>query len=73
MNIESNLNPRNYNEHEVCRIVNPKQNILYIKNRVYPIDMYPSIDKAGNDVIVFIYLKSETKEVYQKWLNYELE
>lgn len=73
MNIESNLKPRTYKENEVCRIVNPKQNLLYIKNRIYPIDMYPSIDKFGNDVIVYIYLKSETKDVYQKWLNYSLE
>lgn len=36
---ELNLKPRLYNTHEVVRIVNPKQRDLYIKHRVYPIDI----------------------------------
>ena len=55
MNIESNLKPRNYNEREVCRIVNPLQAKMYIKNRVYPIDLYTSYDKNGSDIIVYIF------------------
>ena len=70
--IKTNLKPRNYSIHEVVRIVNPKQYLLYIKNGVYPIDMYPSLDKDGNDIVVYIYLKEETKELYQQWLAREL-
>lgn len=44
--IETNLKEaRNYFPHEVVRIVNPKQQLLYIKNNVYPIDIYTSIDR----------------------------
>lgn len=42
--IKTNLKPRDYSIYEVVRIVNPKQYLLYIKNGVYPIDMYTSID-----------------------------
>lgn len=38
--IKTNLkNVRDYLPHEVIRIVNPKQYILYIKNGVFPIDV----------------------------------
>lgn len=73
MLIESNLKPRPYSAKEVCRIVNPKQRDLYIMNRVFPIDMYPSITDDGKKIIVYIFLRSETRELYQAWLNYELE
>lgn len=72
MVIQTNLHPRNYSEKEVCRIVNQKQMKLYTKSRVFPIDMYPSIDKDGNDIVVYIYLKEETKDLYQQWLAREL-
>lgn len=71
--IETNLKARNYTEKEVCRIVNPKQRDLYIKHKVYPIDIYSSINKEGKDIIVFIFLKEETQELYQKWLDHTLE
>ena len=71
--IETNLYSRDYTEKEVYRIINPKQAKLYIKNRVFPIDMYASIDKNNNDVIVYVFLRDETKELYQLWQSYELE
>jgi len=70
---ETNLKPRNYLTNEVYRIINQKQARLYIKHRVYPIDMYTSIDDNGNDVIVYVFLREETKDLYQKWLAHELE
>jgi hypothetical protein len=72
MLIKSNLRARSYTEKEVCRIVNPKQRDLYIKHKVYPIDIYPSLNEKGEDIIVYIFLRKETKELYQKWLNHEL-
>ena len=71
--IETHLHPRNYVQSEVYRIINPKQIRLYIKNKVYPIDMYASIDDKGNDVTVYVFLREETKELYQAWLAHELE
>ena len=70
---ELNLKPRPYNTHEVVRIVNPKQRDLYIKHRVYPIDMYPSVNEEGKDIIVYIFLKEETKDLFQKWIDHTLE
>jgi hypothetical protein len=46
---------------------------LYIKNKVYPIDMYPSFDDKGNDVVVYVFLREETKDLYKAWLAHELE
>lgn len=74
MKNESHLKPRDYFHNEVVRIVNPKQCMLYIKNKVFPIDIYASIDdKTGNDILAMVFLKEDTKEVFQKWCNYELE
>lgn len=74
MKVKTNLKPRDYFANEVVRIVNIKQQILYTKNNVYPIDMYTSIDvETNNPVLVMIYLKNDTTEVYKKWRNYELD
>ena len=70
---ELNLKPRPYNTCEVVRIVNPKQRDLYIKHRVFPIDMYPSVNEEGKDIIVYIFLKEETKDLFQKCIDHTLE
>lgn len=71
--IKTNLKSRDYDLRNVVRIVNNRQQLLYIKNEVYPIDLYTSIDdKTGNSILVMIFLKEETTEVYKKWCNYEL-
>lgn len=73
MYVKTNLKPRDYNTKDVVRIVNPKQNLLYIKSGVYPIDLYTSVDEKTNTaVLVMIYLKEDTVDVYKKWVNYEL-
>ncbi len=69
----TNLHAKNYHAKDVVRIVNPKQQLLYVKNRVFPIDIYTSIDvKSGGSVLVMIFLKEDTKDVYKKWCDYEL-
>ncbi len=72
MNVKTNLTPRDYKHSEVCRIINPRQAKLYIKNKVFPIDLYTSKDNNNNDIIVYIFLKNETQEVYELWKNYNL-
>lgn len=73
MKIKTNLKPKDYLLKDVVRIVNPKQQLLYIKNQVYPIDVYASIDnKTENNIVVMIFLKEDTIEVYKKWCNHEL-
>lgn len=71
--VETNLKKsRDYLPYEVVRIVNPKQQLLYIKNNVYPIDIYTSIDDKDNAILAMVFLKSDTTEIYQKWCNYDL-
>lgn len=73
MKVKSNLTPRDYVPGDVCRIVNQRQAILYIKNGLYPIDMYASIDaKTGADIVVMIFDKQESYPLYQAWCNHEL-
>ena len=72
--VKTHLKSRDYLPSDVVRIVNQKQVLLYAKNNVYPIDMYTSIDdKTNNTILVMIYLKEDTSDVYKKWCNYELE
>ena len=71
--IQSNLKPRSYSPNEVVRLINMKQAKLYISNKIYPIDIYTSIDKKGESVLVMVFLKEETQEAYKLWLNYALE
>ena len=72
MTIESNLKPRSYNEKEIIRIYNRDQQTFYIDSGIYPIDIYPSYSpKNDRKIIVMIFLKNDTKEVYMKWKNYE--
>lgn len=72
MKIKSNLQPHDYSAKEVVRIVNPKQYLLYIKNGIYPIDVYTTIDDSDQAILTMIFEKDDTAELYQKWRNYEL-
>ena len=70
----SNLSPITYRTNEVIRVVNDKQFKLYIKNGAYPVDIYASIDeKSGKDIVVYVFKRTDTVELYKQWLNYELE
>lgn len=71
--IPSNLHPRNYALSEVCRILNRRQATLYIKHNVYPIDIYHSFDKDGNDILIYTFLKEECKDVFERWNEHTLE
>lgn len=72
MTIKTNLNPRNYSENEVIRIYNRDQQIFYVDSNVYPVDMYTSYNsKSDKKIIVMIFVKDDTKDVYKKWCNYE--
>ena len=71
--VQSNLKPRSYVSSEVVRLINMKQAKLYISNKIYLIDIYTSIDKKGESVLVMVFLKEETQEAYKLWLNYALE
>lgn len=74
MLIKTNLHPRDYCASEVVRIINPKQRDLYLMNGIMPIDIYTSIDKETDEkILVYNFLKEDTREAYEKWRNYELK
>ena len=72
--IKTNINARDYKYNEVVRICNVKQQIFYLSSSVYPIDIYTSYDDENDrKIIVMIFEKDKTKELYQKWLNYDVD
>lgn len=72
--IKTNLNSCDYKVDEVVRICNIKQQIFYLSNNVYPVDIYVSYDeKNDRKCIVMIFLKSQTQELYRRWCNYDVE
>lgn len=74
MIVKTHLYGRDYNIREVVRIVNPKQQDLYMLHEIYPIDIYMSYDdKSDKPIRVMVFLRSETSEVYDLWKKHELE
>lgn len=72
--IETNIKSRDYYLNEVNRICNIKQQIFYMDSGVFPIDIYPSYDdKNDRKIIVMIFEKEKTKELYQKWKSYDVD
>ena len=71
--ITSDATGKVYAIQDVVRILNPKQQLLYIKAGLYPLDLYVSIDeKTDKDVLVMIFSKEESYPLYQKWCDHEL-
>lgn len=74
MIIKSNLGDFSYDSRDVVRIFNPKQRDLYLMNGIMPKDIYTSIDDKNDEkILVYIFLKEDTREAYNKWRNYELK
>ena len=74
MVIESNLKCGKYTEKDIIRIYHRDQQTFYVDSGVYPIDLYTSYaPKNDRKIIVMIVNRNDTKEVYQKWRNYQAE
>lgn len=72
--IKTNIKSRDYLQNEVNRICNVKQQIFYMSSGVYPIDVYPSFDERNDrKIIVMIFARKDTKELYNKWKNHDVE
>ena len=64
---------REYDLFSCVKIVNIQQACAYMDNGVYPVDIKTSIDnKTNKRCVVFYFDKNESKEVYDKWCNYQL-
>lgn len=69
--IKTNLLSKDYSLNEVNRICNREQQTFYIDSGVFPIDMYTSYDvKNDRKIIVMIFSREDTKELYAEWKNY---
>lgn len=66
------MKTKDYGE-EIVRILNIWQATLYISHDVKPIDEYVSKDTKGNYVIVFVFSKKDSQNVFIKFRNHELE
>ena len=68
--IKPNFQTRPYKPTEVVRIKDRLQQFLYIKHGAKPVDMYVS---SEDDCLIMLFMKSETKELYEKWRMYALK
>lgn len=68
--LKSSLTGKYYDEKDSIRLVNPRQSAFYWSRGVAPISVYPSKDlNTGDPIIVFIFSKEKTKDLYQEWLE----
>ena len=69
---KSSITGKYYNLYDCVRILNLNQVDAYLKYGVMPLHIYVSKDKNNKPVIVFLFDREETKEVYDLWCKHEL-
>lgn len=78
----SKLNGKPYYLKDVARVEDQKQQKLYIKHDVYPVDMYTTTDvlidentgeEVAKDKLIMIFSREESKPLYILWKNRELK
>ena len=78
----SNLNGKPYYLKDVARVEDQKQQKLYIKHDVYPVDMYTTTDvlidentgeEVAKDKLIMVFSREESKPLYILWKNRELK
>ena len=70
----SKINGQPYYLKDVVRVVDQKQQKLYIKHDLYPIDMYTTTDiETGDDKLVMLFSRKESQPLYILWKNSELK
>ena len=78
----SKLNGKPYYLKDVARVEDQKQQKLYIKHDVYPVDMYTTTDISSDentgeeltkDKLIMVFSREESKPLYILWKNRELK
>ena len=78
----SKLNGKLYYLKDVARVEDQKQQKLYIKHDVYPVDMYTTTDvvidentgeEVSKDKLIMVFSREESKPLYILWKNRELK
>lgn len=71
--IKSLVTQREYDLFKCVKIVNIQQACAYIEHDILPVDIKVSNDpKTNKRCVVFYFDKDESKDVYDKWCNYQL-
>lgn len=71
--VTSEVTGKTYDPSKVARLINPLQVAKYMAKKCLPLDIYPSIDyKTGQDILVFIYDREESRELYSLWCDHKL-
>ena len=70
----SKINGEKYLLKDVVRVIDPKQQKLYIKHDVYPVDMYTTSDiETKEDKLVMLFSRKDSQSLYILWKNRELK
>ena len=78
----SKISGNKYFLKDVVRVIDQKQQKLYIKHDVYPIDMYTTTDvlidentgeEVAKDKLIMVFSREESKPLYILWKNRELK
>lgn len=72
MKITSNVTGRSYFPgNDTVYVTNIRQAQLYMRNGAQLLDVL--YDGTKNDALVFVFSRTETRELYEKWNAHELE
>jgi len=72
--IAGNYSGAKYLASEAIRILDPYQAALYWNNGLEPLEIYPSRDfKTGKALIVYVFKREDTKELFDLWCKKELK
>lgn len=78
----SKINGKPYHLKDVARVEDQKQQKLYIKHDVYPIDMYTTSDTVLDettgkeilkDKLIMVFSRNESRDLYTLWKRHELK
>lgn len=56
------------NRSDEIKIVNQRQVFLYVKNGLQPL----RLENGYDDKLIYVFSKSKSEPLFQKWRNYEL-
>jgi len=69
----SKISGEKYLLKDIVRVIDPKQQKLYIKHDVYPVDMYTTTDIDTKEIkLVMLFSRQESQPLYILWKNREL-
>jgi len=69
---KSKISGRKYDVFRALRIINPQQCAAYLEYGAELLDVYVSEDKDGKRILVFLFDREGTKDLYDKWCKHEL-